>query len=462
MYLNFLFFIFLIYAINISCIYAFNKKNNTNHLNFNLKSNNNHNSEISLSENKENSIILKSTRDNLYYFDIEIGTPGQIFSVLIDTGSNYFWINSEKCFGCKSQKKFDKDKSNTYNDINKQIKINYISGNLSGIISTDIIKFKNNTNISDFNFILINESNINFELDGIFGLSKNPKDIYNSKYSPLNQIYKNNNFNKYIFTLDFHNKRFYIGETHSYLNLYQNITCKRKSIFNLNDYYWKCISKKIKIENSFNINNINDYIHTQNNIIFDSGINSVVFSSNYIPLFKNIISNNDLLTNAKCQIKSSEENGHISSIFCENINLIDKENELYIKLCKDDFISINLDNNKESFSLNFENLFDKEMKSFKLYFIDDIPNDTIILGIPFFERYIISLNKDTDEIIIYNTKEKNLYIKTFNTNRILIICVGIIILIIALLILYNKKRKNNYNSIKLEKEFSHISEEKNI
>ena len=102
------------------------------------------------------------------------------------------------------------------------------------------------------------------------------------------------------------------------------------------------------------------------------------------------------------------------------------------------------------------------MKSFKLYFIDDIPNDTIILGIPFFERYIISLNKDTDEIIIYNTKEKNLYIKTFNTNRILIICVGIIILIIALLILYNKKRKNNYNSIKLEKEFSHISEEKNI
>ena len=36
------------------------------------------------------------------------------------------------------------------------------------------------------------------------------------------------------------------------------------------------------------------------------------------------------------------------------------------------------------------------------------------------------------------------------------------ILLIALLILYNKKRKNNYNSIKLEKEFSHISEEKNI
>ena len=199
MYLNFLFFIFLIYAINISCIYAFNKKNNTNHLNFNLKSNNNHNSEISLSENKENSIILKSTRDNLYYFDIEIGTPGQIFSVLIDTGSNYFWINSEKCFGCKSQKKFDKDKSNTYNDINKQIKINYISGNLSGIISTDIIKFTNNKNISDFNFILINESNINFELDGIFGLSKNPKDIYNSKYSPLNQIYKNKI--KYIKTI---------------------------------------------------------------------------------------------------------------------------------------------------------------------------------------------------------------------------------------------------------------------
>ena len=450
MNLNFLFFIFLIYVINISCIYTFKLKKHSNYLNFNLKSNNNHKSEISATENKENSIILKSNKDNLYYFDIEIGTPGQIISVLIDTGSNYFWINNGKCVGCNSQKKFDKDKSNTFNNVNEQIKINYISGNLSGIISTDIIKFTNNKNISDFNFILINESNINFELDGIFGLSKNPKDINKSKYSPLNQIYKNNNFNNYIFTLDFPNKRSYIGDIPSYLNLYQNISCKRKSIFNLTEYYWKCVSKKIKIENSFNTNNINDFIHKVNNIIFDSGINSVVFSYNYIPLFKNIISNNELLTNSKCQIKSSEENSNIFFIFCEDINnLMNKENKLYKKLFKDDFISISLDNIKEKISLNFENLFDKNFKSFKLYFIDHIPDDTIILGIPFFERYIISFNKDTDEIIIYNTKEENLYIESFNIKWILIICIGIIIILIALIIYYIYYQKNRISLYKL-------------
>ena len=126
MNLNFLFFIFLIYVINISCIYTFKLKKHSNYLNFNLKSNNNHKSEISATENKENSIILKSNKDNLYYFDIEIGTPGQIISVLIDTGSNYFWINNGKCVGCNSQKKFDKDKSNTFNNVNEQIKINYL------------------------------------------------------------------------------------------------------------------------------------------------------------------------------------------------------------------------------------------------------------------------------------------------------------------------------------------------
>ena len=449
MNLNFLFFIFLIYVIDISCIYAFKLKNHTKHLNFNLKSNINHNSELLYSKNKENSIKLKSTKDNLYYFDIEMGTPSQIFSALIDTGSNFFWINSEKCVGCNSQKKFDKDKTNTFNNVNKPIKINYISGNLSGIISTDIIKFTNNKNISDFIFILINESNINFELDGIFGLSKNPKDIYNSKFSPLNQIYKNKNFNNYIFTLDFPNKKLYIGENPSYLDSYRNISCKRKSIFNLNDYYWKCVSKNIKIGNSFIKDNINDYIHKENNIIFDSGINSVVFSSNYIPLFNNIISNNKPFTNAKCQIKSSEEKANIFYIFCEDINnLIGKENAIYIKLFKEDFISISLDNIKDSISLNFENLFDKDMKSFKLYFID-IPDNSIILGIPFFERYIISLNKDTDEIIIYNTNEKNLYIEPLNTNRILIFSIGIILILIALIIYYIYYQKKQISLYKL-------------
>jgi hypothetical protein len=36
-----------------------------------------------------------------------------------------------------------------------------------------------NSNIKNFNFILINETNINYKFDGIFGLSKGAIDIQN-------------------------------------------------------------------------------------------------------------------------------------------------------------------------------------------------------------------------------------------------------------------------------------------
>ena len=433
MYINFLFIIFLIYVLNISHIYAFKIKNHKNHLNFNLKSNIEVNSKTANKENKDDYISLKTTKDNLYYFDIEVGTPGQIFSVLVDTGSNFFWINNEKCSGCNSQRKFYHEKSKTFNYTNNILNLNYISGDLSGKISTDIIKFNNNKKFPNFNFVLINESNIDFELDGIFGLSKNIKDINNYEFSPLNQI------NNYIFTLDFPNKNLYIEENPSYLDLYNNISCQRKSIHNLNNYYWKCISKEIQIDNSF---------IKENNIIFDSGINSIVFSLNYIPLFKNILINNKLLIDAKCEIKSSKENTQIFSIFCESINnLIDKENEIYTKLFKDDFITIYLEHNKR-FSLNFENLYDKKIESFKLYFMD-ITENTIILGIPFFEKYIVSFNQDKDVIIIYDPEKENIFSKRININLILIICIGVIILLIGSIIYYIYYQKNRISLYKL-------------
>ena len=448
MYINFLFIIFLIYVLNISHIYAFNIKNHKNHLNFNLKSNINVDSEIINKENKDNCISLKTTKDNLYYFDIEVGTPGQVFSVLVDTGSNFFWINNVKCSGCNSQKKFNLEASKTFNYTNNVLNLNYISGYLSGQISTDIIKLNNNIHFSNFNFVLINESNIDFELDGIFGLSKNIKDIDNYEFSPLNQIYKNSNFNNYIFTLDFPNKNLYIEGNPTYLNLYSNISCQRKSIHNLNNYYWKCISKYIQIDKSFIKDKIENYFIKENNIIFDSGINSIVFSSNYIPLFRNILSNNKLLINAKCEIKSSKENFQIFSIFCENINnLFDKENEIYTKIFKDDFISIYLDDNKR-FSLNFENIYDKNNESFKLYFMD-IPENTIILGIPFFERYIVSFNKDKDVIVIYDPEKENIFNKRININLILIICIGAMIILIGSIIYYIYYQKNRISLYKL-------------
>jgi len=62
----------------------------------------------------------------------------------------------------------------------------------------------------------------------------------------------------------------------------------------------------------------------------------------------------------------------------------------------------------------------------------DIPENTIILGIPIFERYIVTFNKDKDVIIIYDSEKENIFNKRINTNLILIIiCIGPMIILIG-------------------------------
>jgi len=228
------------------------------------------------------------------------------------------------------------------------------------------------------------------------------------------------------------------------LYLYHNISCERKSIYGLNNYYWKCISKKIK---SHNIG----YKSEENNIIFNSGINSVVFSLNYIDFFKNIISYNKLLGDAKCEISKTQENDLIYTLLCENFDkLINKENNEYVKLYEEDFISIYLDDNKNSISFKLEDLYDKVNKNFKLYFIE-IPDNTIIAGIPLFEKYTIMFNKDEEQIIFFNDKNKIAYSGIDNINiysKIAIIIVFVsIILIIIYYIYYRKKSISLYKLI---------------
>ena len=76
----------------------------------------------------------------------------------------------------------------------------------------------------------------------------------------------------------------------------------------------------------------------------------------------------------------------------------------------------------------------------------DITENTIILGIPFFEKYIVSFNQDKDVIIIYDPEKENIFNKRININLILIICIGAMILLIIdkrIYILYILSKKSN-------------------
>ncbi|GMM48963.1 proteinase A [Pichia kluyveri] len=102
----------------------------------------------------ENSIIesLSSSSHDLpltnymnaqYFTEIQLGTPGQTFKVILDTGSSNLWVPSTECtsLACYLHAKYDHDSSSTYKQNGTDFAIRYGSGSLEGFISQDLLTF---------------------------------------------------------------------------------------------------------------------------------------------------------------------------------------------------------------------------------------------------------------------------------------------------------------------------------
>ncbi|GFO09518.1 cathepsin d, partial [Plakobranchus ocellatus] len=80
-------------------------------------------------------------RNAEYFGAITIGTPGQVFNVIFDTGSTDLWVPSifcsEKIRACQNHHKFDGLSSSTYMPIMKTFNISYTSGIVGGFLSED-------------------------------------------------------------------------------------------------------------------------------------------------------------------------------------------------------------------------------------------------------------------------------------------------------------------------------------
>ncbi|KYQ56865.1 Lysosomal aspartic protease, partial [Trachymyrmex zeteki] len=86
---------------------------------------------------------LFSNGDIAYYGNITIGTPPQMFKVLMDTGSPDLWIPSINCdFGnraCMTHNKYNYKKSSTYKPDDRHFGIRYGHGAVSGYLATDVV-----------------------------------------------------------------------------------------------------------------------------------------------------------------------------------------------------------------------------------------------------------------------------------------------------------------------------------
>lgn len=77
-----------------------------------------------------------------YFSEIELGTPGQKFKVILDTGSSNLWVPSSDCasLACYLHTKYDHEQSSTYKKNGSEFSIQYGSGSMKGYISQDTLK----------------------------------------------------------------------------------------------------------------------------------------------------------------------------------------------------------------------------------------------------------------------------------------------------------------------------------
>jgi len=92
---------------------------------------------------KEYTESLNDYQDAQYYGQVSIGTPGQCFEVIFDTGSSNLWIPGKACrsIACILHKKYQCAQSSTCKATTDKFYIRYGSGQLNGTVTYDKLCF---------------------------------------------------------------------------------------------------------------------------------------------------------------------------------------------------------------------------------------------------------------------------------------------------------------------------------
>ncbi|KAF3097879.1 hypothetical protein TWF569_011461 [Orbilia oligospora] len=119
--------------------------------------------------------LYSDPNDISYWVNVDVGSSGKSFRLVVDTGSADTWIPSTECKSksCLAHRTFGPDDSSTLHvTSDKTFAIAYASGNVEGYIAKDTLKFGSVT-IDKMEFGLakmVSDDFTNFPVDGILGL----------------------------------------------------------------------------------------------------------------------------------------------------------------------------------------------------------------------------------------------------------------------------------------------------
>lgn len=141
---------------------------------------------------------LTNRHNTEYYGEISLGTPGQCFQVMFDTGSAIAWVPGVECQsgGCRTHKKFACRQSRTCEETKNAMALAYGTGEMQGRVVLDKFCFGCDTNTMCVEKQTFLESMVEpgptfaqAKFDGLVGMAYDPK-MANGITTPFSKLMK--------------------------------------------------------------------------------------------------------------------------------------------------------------------------------------------------------------------------------------------------------------------------------
>ena len=374
----------------------------------------------------------------LFATEIEIGSNSQKFNVILDTGSQVLWVPEiNSTVSNKEIKNFyEPNKSDTSQNMNKELEIVYGTGYCQGYFYKDLIKFLSN---DKYYLYFGSANNSNFDVEGTEGILGLARTYSNDLFSPILTLKKNGLINSASFSFKYDKLKnelyMYAGKPHKDFDSKNIPFCNLLSKNNYEKILWACelnsfgfIGNTSSFENSQNV-----FVKSNISVIFDTGTNTMLLPYNLIFALK------EKLKQYNCIIGSSflDDSDAMAFAICFDIDRIP---DIGLQFC--DYILV-LNKYKMFYMIDFgygiigyllNAQFEKNLW-------------TAIIGQNFFTEFHTLFDSENKVLKFYSdSKDKIIWIKqNYNSgnNFGIIFSIFIILILVGAFLFYRNQKKKN-------------------